>query len=103
MTTDSIYRINKAGLYVTGHVRSSAIQLLLGNPGTCRSIDLNVRDAMGLLDVLGIDWEDGVFLNEALKDEFVMVSDDENGHSLSIGDPYGNDSVDLKVGLEEAR
>lgn len=49
-----------------------------------------------MLEVLGIDWEDGDFLSDLLVGHNVLVVDDIDGYPLSIGDPYGNRSMELK-------
>lgn len=90
------YRINEAGAYVTGHFRSLEIKLCLGNPHTCGCLAISQHEVKELLDILGIDWEDGVFLEKALVGQIVSVSLDENEMITAIGDPYGNDVVLLK-------
>lgn len=88
-----IYRINEAGAYATGHFRSLEIKLCLGNPHTCGCLTISQHEVKELLDILGIDWEDGVFLEKALVGQIVGVSLDENETITAIGDPYDNDVV----------
>lgn len=92
----SIYRINKAGAYAVGHFKFIGMRIDLGNPKTCRHIDMNKKEVTSLLEVLGIDWEDGDFLSDLLVGQYVLITDDIDGYPLSIGDPYGNRSMELK-------
>lgn len=65
-------------------------------PHTCGCLAISQHEVKELLDILGIDWEDGVFLEKALVGQIVSVSLDENEMITAIGDPYGNDVVLLK-------
>ena len=49
-----------------------------------------------MLEVLGIDWEDGGYVSDLLIGQYVQITDDIDGYPLSIGDPYGNRSMELK-------
>lgn len=100
MTTDSIYRINKAGAYVVGHFNLCDVRLDLGRPKTCRAITLSPGKAMGLMRILGVDFEDGAYMADALEGKNVQLVDDEDGNPLFLGDPYGNKSIDLREGAE---
>ncbi len=92
----SIYRINKAGAYAVGHFKFIGMRLDLGSPQTCRQIDMDKKEAAGLLDILDIDWEDGGYVSDLLVGQNVLVVDDIDGYPLRIGDPYGNLSMELK-------
>lgn len=92
----SIYRINKAGAYTVGHLRFIGMRLDLGTPQTCRCIDIDKKDIADLLEVLGIDWEDGGYVSDLLIGQHVQITDDIDGYPLSIGGPYGNRSMELK-------
>lgn len=92
----SIYRINKAGAYAVGHFKFIGMRLDLGSPQTCRQIDMDKKEVAGLLDILGIDWEDGGYVSDLLVGQNVLVADDIDGYPLCIGDPYGNHSMELK-------
>lgn len=92
----SIYRINKAGAYAVGHFKFIGMRLDLGSPQTCRQIDMDKKEAAGLLDILDIDWEDGGYVSDLLVGQNVLVADDIDGYPLCIGDPYGNRSMELK-------
>lgn len=96
MTTDSIYRINKAGAYAVGHFNLCDVRLDLGRPKTCRVVQLTPGKAMGLMRLLGADFEDGAYLADALEGQNVQLVDDEDGNPLFLGDPYGNKSIDLR-------
>lgn len=100
MTTDGIYRINKAGAYVVGHFNLCDVRLDLGRPKTCRVITLSPGKAMGLMRILGVDFEDGAYMADALEGQNVELVDDEDGNPLFLGDPYGNKSIDLRDGAE---
>ena len=93
---DATYRINKAGAYAVGHFNSIGLKIDLGRPLTCRTLDLTCRQAMKLLYCLGIDFEDGAWLSDALEGQVVIVTDDEEGHPICIGDPFGTKCVDLE-------
>lgn len=93
---NSIYRINKAGAYAVGHFKFIGMRLDLGAPQTCRCIDIDKKDVAELLEVLGIDWEDGGYVSDLLIGQHVQITDDIDGYPLSIGDPYGNRSMELK-------
>ena len=95
----SIYRINKAGAYAVGHFKFIGMRLDLGSPQTCRQIDMDKKEAAGLLDILDIDWEDGGYVSDLLVGQNVLVADDIDGYPLCIGDPYGNRSMELKEAL----
>lgn len=96
MTTDSIYRINKAGAWVVGHFNLCEIRLDLGRPKTCRVVTMKPGQAMGLMRYLGVDFEDGAYMADALEGQNVQLVDDEEGNPLFLGDPYGNKSIDLR-------
>ena len=96
MTTESVYRINTAGAFVLGHFNICDIRLDLGRPETCRAITLSPGKAMGLMRCLGVDFEDGAYMAEALRGQNILVVDDEDGNPLFLGDPYGNKSIDLR-------
>ena len=96
MTTESVYRINTAGAFVMGHFNICDIRLDLGRPETCRAITLSPGKAMGLMRCLGVDFEDGAYMAEALRGQNILVVDDEDGNPLFLGDPYGNKSIDLR-------
>lgn len=92
----NIYRINRAGIYAVGHFRFVGLKLDLGRPRTIRQVDIHEKEIANLMDVLGIDWENGGYLSDLLEGQNVLVTDDEEGNLHSIGDPYGNRSIDLK-------
>ena len=96
MTTESVYRINTAGAFVVGHFNICDIRLDLGRPETGRAITLSPGKAMGLMRCLGVDFEDGAYMAEALRGQNILVVDDEDGNPLFLGDPYGNKSIDLR-------
>lgn len=93
---DTIYRINKAGAYAVGHFDSIGLKIALGRPLTCRMLDLTCKQAMKLLNCLDIDFEDGAWLSDALEGQVVLVTDDEEGHAIYIGDPFDTKCVDLE-------
>lgn len=96
MTTESVYRINTAGAFVVGHFNICDIRLDLGRPETCRAITLSPGKAMGLMRCLGVDFEDGAYMAEALRGQNILVVDDDDGNPLFLGDPYGNKTIDLR-------
>lgn len=96
MTTEGVYRINKAGAWVVGHFNLCEIRLDLGRPKTCRVVTMKPGQAMGLMRCLGVDFEDGAYMADALEGQNILVVDDEDGSPLFLGDPYGNKSIDLR-------
>lgn len=96
MTTEGVYRINKAGAWVVGHFNLCEIRLDLGRPKTCRVIPMTTGQAMGLMRCLGVDFEDGAYMADALEGQNILVVDGEDGGPLFLGDPYGNKSIDLR-------
>lgn len=92
----AIYRINKAGAYAMGHFNFLGMRLDLGSPEACCYIDTSKKEVACLLDILDIDWEAGRYVAEQLAERNVLVIDDIDGYPLSIGDPYGNRSMELK-------
>lgn len=90
--------INKAGTYCIGHFQVlEGTRLLIGNPDTCGSIHLDDKQTIKLLNILGVDWEDGAYLQELLEGQIVSVGMD-GLKFISIGDPFGNDIVLLEEG-----
>lgn len=96
MTTEAVYRINKAGAWVVGHFNLCEIRLDLGRPKTCRVVTMKPGQAMGLMYCLGVDFEDGAYMADVLEGQNILVVDDEDGNPLFLGDPYGNKSIDLR-------
>lgn len=96
MSETGVYRINKAGIKLVGHFRAASIEIEIGSPGTCGVVTLSLGKAMQLLDILKISWEDGVFLHEVLRGKCVAVKCDEDLRFVSIGDPFGNDCVEVE-------
>lgn len=96
MTTEGVYRINKAGAWVVGHFNLCEIRLDLGRPKTCRVIPMTTGQAVGLMRCLGVDFEDGAYMADALEGQNILVVDGEDGGPLFLGDPYGNKSIDLR-------
>lgn len=94
----NVYRINKAGLYCIGHFRALGVKLEIGSPRTCGTIDLDYEQTAKLLDMLDIDWEDGFFLQDLLEGQNVLVGVDEQLYFKTIGDPYGNDHIEIGKG-----
>lgn len=93
------FRINKAGTYCIGHFQVvGGTKLMIGNPGTCGSIQLDDRQTVKLLNILKVDWEDGGYLHELLEGQIVSVGVDDSLKFISIGDPFGNDLILLEGG-----
>lgn len=93
-----VYRINKAGLYCIGHFRALGVRLEIGSPYTCGIIDLDYEQTVKLLDMLDIDWEDGFFLQDLLEGQNVLVGVDGSLYFKTIGDPYGNNRIEIGKG-----
>lgn len=94
----NIYRINKAGLYCLGHYRVLNVKLYIGAPDTCGTITLTFDNTVKLLDMLDVDWEDGDFIQDLLEGQYVLVGLDDKLYFKTIGDPYGNDCIEIGAG-----
>lgn len=95
---ETIYRINSAGVYATGHFGSLELKIDLGRPETCRQIKLSKREMASLMDVLGVDWEDGGYVHELLVGRDVLIRDDARGYPVSFSNVYGS-----KTGIMDER
>lgn len=92
-----VFRINEAGLYGIGHFNVFRIMLHLGRPATCISIELPPEKLKELLTILEVNWEDGAYIRDLLVGKLVMLGlTDEHGYARTIGDPYGNKSMEIK-------
>ena len=100
--SNNIYKIVDLGLYCIGHFRATEIRILIGNPQPCGHIVLSQQQMMELLGVLRIDWEDGDYLHNYLKEQFVTIECDEDGKFALIGDPFGNNFIDLRENSKRA-
>lgn len=92
-----IFKINKAGLYCIGHYDAVGVRLLLGNPHSRGFVNLDEQDTVKLLKMLDVEWEDGGYLQDLLEGQYVLVGTD-SFKFVSIGDPYGRKSIEIKGG-----
>lgn len=96
---EKIYRINRAGAYFIGHFNTYELKVEFGNPNTCLSIQVpKVSQVIPkLLNELGIDWEDGNYLDKYLVGQFVKIGFDEKGVAQYLSAPFdGSEKIFIK-------
>lgn len=91
-----IYKITNAGLYITGHTQTMGIKIMIGSPCTCGAVTLTEKQTFELLKILHIDCEDGGYLQDLLIDQYVLMGFDDEGYIRSVGDPFGNNAINLE-------
>jgi hypothetical protein len=101
MEGNNIWKVEKAGLYLFGHVGNTYVNVEITRKSLHWAFMMTIEQAKSLLRVLDIDSEDGVYLHEALKGKFItVVGDDASLYKSSkvvrVGDPYGEEFVDLE-------
>ena len=99
---NDIWKIERAGLYFFGHINRYYLLVEISRKALHRSFSVAVEQVQELLDVLDIDYEDGVYAYEALRGKFITVIPKNSDMLLSgnavakVGDPYGEDFIDLE-------
>lgn len=89
---EKIYRINKAGAYFIGHFQTYELKIEFGDPHTCLSIQVPKLNRVipKLLNELGIDWENGDYLDKYLVGQFVKIGFDNKGVAQYLSAPFDN-------------
>ena len=102
---NNVWKIERAGLYFFGHINRYYLLVEISRKALHWSFSVAVEQAQELLDILDIDYEDGVYAHEALRGKFITVIPKNSDMFLSgnavakVGDPYGEDFIDLEGAL----
>ena len=102
MEANNIWKIEKAGLHCFGHINRVCVDVEITRKSLHWAFPLRVDQVTELFDVLDIDYEDGVYVHEALKGKFITVIGDGEMYMASkvvrVGDPYGEEFIDIRYG-----
>ncbi len=98
---NDIWKIEKAGLYFFGHINLWCFKVEISRRGTHWAFSMLAEKVPALLDILDIDYEDGLYAYEALQGKLITVIPESNDTFASdnkvvkVGDPYGMELIDI--------
>ena len=89
MSENNIFKIEKCGAYYLAHHNLFSIHFVLTRPAYCIHLDLSNEKTKELIDLLHLDCEDGKYISEILKGQYIHVIFNDKRRIENIGDPYG--------------
>lgn len=98
---NNIWKIEEAGLYMFGHVDRYYLHVEISRKSAHWAFYMPVERMQEFLDILDIDYEDGVYVHDVLKGKFITaIGKDGTDFGVPVaivGDPYGEQLMTLET------